>query len=427
MTHILADLKVFLETAPTSWHATQEIGNRLAIHHFLPLEDTDKWKLKPGGKYFTTKGGSLCAFSLPKKKPKQALILASHTDSCALKLKPLPCYSEQNMTSFGVEVYGSPLLSSWLNRDLVLAGRVIVLNKDQQPEETLVILDDATFMIPQLAIHLDRDVNEKGVILNKQEHLCPLVSVSSQEKDAISLIENLLRRQLSFQKLLSFDLFLVPQESARFIGLNNEMLASYRIDNLLSVHASLAALVSCKNPSEDQLQIALFLDHEEVGSHSLEGAGSCFLQDTLKRMAYHLELDLEALIRLKNNSLCLSIDMAHALNPNYINKHDPHHQPLLNKGIVIKYNANQKYASNAVSTAPIIHACHNLNLNYQSFVSRSDLSCGSTIGPIIAANLGINTVDIGCPQLSMHSTREVIACQDYLDLLHLLSYLVQEG
>lgn len=424
MTHILADLKVFLETAPTSWHAVQEIGNRLAIHNFLPLEDIDKWKLKPGGKYFTIRGGSLCAFSLPKKPPKQALILASHTDSCALKLKPLPSYLKQNMTLFGVEVYGSPLLSSWLNRDLVLAGRVVILNKDQQPEENLVILDDATFMIPQLAIHLDREVNEKGLILNKQEHLCPLISVSSQEEN---ILEKLLKRQLSFQKLLSFDLFLVPQEPARFIGLNNEMLASYRLDNLLSAHAALAALVSSKNPSLDQLQMAIFWDHEEVGSHSSEGAGSSFLQDTLQRISYHLGLDTEALIRMKNQSLCLSIDMAHALNPNYTDKHDPHHQPLLNKGIVIKYNANQKYASHAISVAPIVQACHNLNLNYQSFVSRSDLPCGSTIGPIVAANLGIDTIDIGCPQLSMHSTRELIACQDYLDLLHLLSYLVQEG
>lgn len=424
MTHILTDLKAFLETAPTSWHAIQEIGNRLAIHDFLPLEDIDPWKLKAGGKYFTIRGGSLCAFSIPKKSPKQALILASHTDSCALKLKPLPSYLQQNMTLFGIEVYGSPLLSSWLNRDLVLAGRVVVLNKDQQPEENLVILDEATFMIPQLAIHLDREVNEKGLILNKQEHLCPLVSVSNTEKN---VLEKLLKQQLSFEKLLSFDLFLVPQEPARFIGLNNEMLASYRIDNLVSVHAALAALVSCKNPSSDQLQMVLFWDHEEVGSQSLEGAKSSFLQDTLQRISYHLGLDIEEFIRMKNDSLCLSIDMAHALNPNYVNKHDPQHQPLLHKGIVLKYNANQKYASHAISAAPIVHACHNLKLNYQSFVSRSDLPCGSTIGPIIAAHLGIDTIDIGCPQLSMHSTRELIACQDYLDLLHLLSYLVQEG
>ena len=426
MTHILADLKEFLETAPTSWHAVQEIGNRLAIHNFLPLEETDKWNLKPGGKYFTTRGGSLCAFSLPQKTPTQALILASHTDSCALKLKPLPCYLEQNMTLFGVEVYGSPLLSSWLNRDLILAGRVIILNEDHLPEERVVTLDDATFMIPQLAIHLDREVNEKGLILNKQEHLCPLVSVSSKENPH-TVIEKILRRHLSFQKILSFELFLVPQEPARFIGLENEMLASYRIDNLLSAHAALAALVSSETPSVDQLQMALFWDHEEIGSHSQEGAGSSFLQDSLERITHHLELDKEALMRLKNDSLCVSIDMAHGLNPNYVNKHDPHHQPLLHKGIVIKYNANQKYASNAVSVAPIVHACHNLNLTYQSFVSRSDLRCGGTVGPIMATNLGINTVDIGCPQLSMHATREVIACQDYLDLLRLLSYLVQEG
>jgi aspartyl aminopeptidase len=294
------------------------------------------------------------------------------------------------------------------------------------PEEKLVILDDATFMVPQLAIHLDRNAPEQGLALNKQKHLCPLISVSNK-KDASCVLEDLLRRRLSFQKLLSFELFLVPQESPRFIGLENEMLASYRIDNLVSVHASLAALVSPKTPSANQLQVGIFWDHEEVGSHSREGAGSSFLQDILQRIAYHLSFDTETFLRLKNRSTCLSIDMAHALNPNYIDKHDPNHQPLLNNGIVIKYNASQKYATHAVSVTPIIEACERLNLAYQSFVSRSDLPCGSTVGPIMAANLGINTVDIGCPQLSMHSTREMIACKDYLDLLNLLSYLAQEG
>lgn len=426
MAHILSDLKSFLEKAPTSWHAAQEIGNCLTSHGFLALKEASEWTLKPGGKYFTTRGGSLCAFSLPQKTPAYALILASHTDSCALKLKPLPCHFQQNMILFGVEVYGNPLLSAWLNRDLILAGRVLVLNEELLPEEKLVILDSTTFMIPQLAMHLDREVNEKGLILNQQEHLCPLVGIS-KEKDIHSVLEDLLRRNLSFQKILSFDLFLVPQESPRFIGLEKEMLASYRIDNLLSAHASLSALVSPRTLSVDQLQIALFWDHEEIGSQSQEGANSCFLQDIFQRIAHHVQLDTEVLARLKNNSLCLSIDMAHALHPNHINKHDPLHQPLLNQGIVIKYSANQKYATNAVSAAPIIQKCHQLGIAHQSFVSRSDLRCGSTVGPTIAANLGIKTVDIGCPQLSMHSTREIVGCKDYLDLLSLLSYLVQEG
>lgn len=427
MSHILADFKAFLDASPTSWHAVKEIGNRLAIREFIPLNEEEKWHLEHGKKYFIQRGGALCAFCIPESKPKQAIILAAHTDSPALKLKPLPAFQKENMTQFGVEVYGSPLLTSWLNRDLTLAGRVVVTNEDAVPEERLVFLDDTTLIIPQLAIHLDREVNEKGLHLNKQEHLCPIVGLTDEAKGPLDVLERLLRRHLSFHRLLSFELFLVPQEPAHFAGIENELLASYRIDNLTGAHAALSAMGLTPKPSKHVLQMALFWDNEEVGSRSKEGAGSPFLNDILQRIGYSLKIDPEEILVLKNNSFCASIDMAHALHPNYPQKHDPHHTPLLGKGIVLKYNADQKYASNALSAAIVVHACQVLNLPYQSYVCRSDMPCGSTVGPVIAGNTGINTVDIGCPQLSMHSIREVMACQDYLDMVRLLTHLLQEG
>jgi aspartyl aminopeptidase len=427
MSHILADFLSFLDASPTSWHAVREIGNRLASCDFSPLNEEEKWHLAPGKKYFVARGGALCAFILPEDSCQQAVFLASHTDSPALKLKPNPSIQKENMALFGVEVYGSPLLSSWLNRDLMLAGRVVVNTGKNQIEERLVILDDSPLFIPQLAIHLDREVNEKGVILNKQEHLLPIAGLIDSSEPSFNALDMLLRRHLSFHSLLSFELFLVPQAPARYVGFNNEMIASYRIDNLASVHASLSALATISAPSKHLLQMTLFWDNEEIGSHSKEGAASPFLNDILQRIAFSLKMDAEALIVMKNNSLCISIDMAHALNPNYPSKHDPQHQPLLGKGIVVKHNANQKYASNALSSAIITHACEALKLPCQSFAMRSDLACGSTVGPIVAETLGINTVDIGCPQLSMHSSREVMASQDYLDLYRLLTYLLMES
>lgn len=427
MSHILTDLKAFLDASPTSWHAVKEISERLAIREFHPLNEEEKWHLEPGKKYFVTKGGALCAFCLPQKAPERAIILASHTDSPALKLKPLPAFQSANMIQFGVEVYGAPLLSSWLNRDLVLAGRVVVTNSAGDPEEKLVHLYDAVFFIPQLAIHLDREVNEKGLHLNKQEHLCPIVGLSDEKSIPLEVLEKLLRRHLSFHSLLSFELFLVSHEPASTVGIENEMIASYRIDNLASAHSSLAALGMIEKPSDHVLQIGLFLDNEEIGSSSKEGAESPFLSDVLQRINHSLKINQEEALLIKNKSLCVSIDMAHALNPNYKKKHEPQHIPLMSKGIVLKHNANQKYASNALSSAVIVHACQKLNLPCQQYVCRSDIPCGSTVGPIVAKTTGINTVDIGCPQLSMHSIREVMAAQDYLDMVRLLTHLLQEG
>lgn len=417
MSHILDDFQRFLDTSPTSWHAAQEIGNRLAGIDFTPLEEAEKWELEPGKKYFVQRGGSLCAFSLPKTKPAKMMIVASHTDSPALKLKPNAEVTQENMLLLETEVYGAPLLSSWLNRDLAIAGRIVVQNKEGEIEEKLVFIDEAPLFIPQLAVHLDREVNEKGLILNKQEHLRPILTLNPKNS-----LESLLKKQHSYHTLLGFDLFLVPLQAAKYVGAEGEMIASYRLDNLSSAHACTAAIASAK--ADNTLQLALFWDNEEIGSRTAEGAASPLLSDILKRIGLGLGLSEEDSIRLRANALCISVDVAHAYNPNFPQKYDPKHLPLMGKGITLKYNADKKYASDAKTAAPVIQACKRLNLPYQSYTGRSDIPCGSTVGPIVAQGLGIPTVDIGCPIFSMHSSREVMACQDHLDLCQLLTELL---
>lgn len=415
----MEDFLSFLSSAPTSWHAVSEVSRRLLQAGFSLLKEEEKWALSPGKSYFVIRGGSLCAFSLPKEAIARARIVAAHTDSPALKLKPHPEIQKENMTLFGVEVYGSPLLSSWLNRDLAIAGRIVTTDEKGKVEEKLVFLPEAPLFIPQLAIHLDREVNEKGLLLNKQEQLCPIVGLD-QEKGCL---EKLLRRQHNFQSLLSFDLLLVPIEPPRLLG---ELLASYRLDNLASVHAGTNALIQSVK-SSDILSMALFWDHEEIGSRTHEGAASPFFSDTLQRIALSCNIGAEDLLRLKARSLCASVDMAHALNPNYPQKHDPQHQPLLGKGIVLKYNADQRYASSALSCAPVLQLMEKLGLKAQSFCCRSDMPCGSTVGPIFSHTTGIPTVDLGAPQLSMHSCREVMACKDHLDMTKLLTHFLGGG
>jgi aspartyl aminopeptidase len=418
MSHILADFKAFLDRSPTSWHAVTELGNRFADLDFTPLEEQEPWQLEKGKKYFVIRGGAMCAFSLPKEKPSKMKIIAAHTDSPALKLKPRPEIRKENMTTLGVEVYGGPMLSSWLNRDLAIAGRIIVADSKGERRQHLVCLDDALLVIPQLAIHLDKEINEKGFVLNKQDHLCPILGLGPEPEN----LELLLRRHIPFQSLLSFDLFLTPVEEARFLGASHEMIASYRIDNLTSAHACATAIASAK---PHNLQMAIFWDHEEVGSKTAEGAASPFLSDILERIALAYPLSKEELIRMKQNSLCASVDVAHGFNPNYANKYDAQHLPLLGAGIVIKYNADQKYATNAETAADIVQICQDIHLKYQPSVARSDIPGGSTVGPVVAQTLGIPTVDIGIPQLSMHSTREVMACQDHLDMCHLLTHVLE--
>ena len=411
----------FLDAAPTAWHAVNAIQEELEKHKFQQLHEKEPWKIAPGGRYFVQRNGSsLCAFIVPKDKPTHALIAASHTDSPAFKLKPNAEFRKENMVMLGVEIYGAPMLTSWLNRDLGIAGRIVYTDKKGNICESLVRLDKHPVVIPQLAIHLDRNVNESGPVLNKQDQLAALAALTEKD-DNEAYLEKLLKEQVNFKELLGADLFLFPLEKARLLGYQNQMIASYRIDSLGSVHAALQAFLASIAPSKDQLKMIVFWDNEEIGSSTAQGAGSPFFSQTLERICLVLKLSREDFFRLCKKSLCLSVDLAHALHPNYSDKHEPRHQILMSKGIVLKTSAQYRYASDANSTAFIVNLCRKHKIPFQYFVSRGDIPAGTTIGPIHAHLTGIPTVDIGMPQLSMHSSRELMAFQDYEDMCKLLN------
>ena len=424
MTHILEDLKNFVDSSPTSYHTVQQIANRLSLCDYVPLQEEESWNLEKGKRYFVIRGGSITAFSLPLSLPKSIIIIGSHTDSPALKLKPNPEHRKGNMQLLSVEPYGSPLLNSWLNRDLSLAGRVIVSTSQGKRLEKLVWIDDAPLIIPQLAIHLDREIHEKGLLLNKQEHIVPLAGFCKTQEPLSSYLETVLHRHIQFNSLLGFDLFLVPLEPLRFLGLEGEFIASYRLDNLSSAHAATTAMGMLNSPSEKTLQIAAFWDHEEIGSRTSDGAGSSLLKDTLKRIRHALKMEKEDFLRIKNQSLIVSVDVAHSFHPGYEKKYDPQHQPLLGEGIVLKFNADHKYTTNGPTAAIVVEALKELNLRYQNYAGRNDLGGGSTIGPVVETQMGIPTIDIGIPLLSMHSIREILSGRDHIDMCTLLHHLL---
>lgn len=416
---IIQDFLSFLNDSPTSWHAVHQTKERLLNAGFEELKEEDEWKLKPHHRYFVIRNGSLSAFITPTKLNNIHLV-GSHTDSPGFKLKPNGDFVRENMRLVDVEVYGSPLLTSWLNRDLGIAGRISILNKKGEREEHLVKIDSSPLIIPQLAVHLDRKVNDEGLLLNRQEHFAALAGLIEDIDDEQPYLENLLKKEISFQELLAHELFLYPLEPARMLGLSQELIASWRIDSLGSVHAALTAFITQTEKHAETMPMLVFWDHEEVGSYSAHGAASPFLPHTLERVCMSLGLTRTAYLRLLSQSTCLSVDLTHALHPHYPQRHDPRHQPLLGKGSAIKFNAQQRYATNSRTAGLLKKIAHDQHLTLQEFVSRSDIPCGTTIGPVVSTHTGIPTVDLGYPQLSMHSVREVCATHDHLNMVHLL-------
>lgn len=423
---ITQDLMTFLDTSPTAWHAVSVARHQLLQADFLELSEQHSWDIHPNQRYVVTRNGSsLCAFITPKHFPKRIRLLASHTDSPSLKLKPQPEIRKHQAILLGVEVYGSPLLTSWLNRDLGIAGRILYTNHQGHVRESLVRLDRHPVIIPQLAIHLDREVNDKGLQLNKQDHLNALAGLESVFQERSSFLESLLREALDFEQMIAHDLLLFPLEPARLVGYQNSLLSAYRIDSLASVHAALTALLHHPHPLEEEIKMIIFWDNEEVGSHTAQGADSPFFNQILERILGGFNGSREDYFCLINRSSCISIDLAHALHPNYAEKHDPQHQPILGQGVVLKSNAQQRYATSARSSLPIKMIAALKQIPLQAFVSRNDIPCGTTIGPLQASLTGMPTIDIGCGQLSMHSCRELMACQDHIDMCHLLGSLLQ--
>lgn len=417
----------FLNTSPTPWHAIKSIVEMLQSSGYNQLFEEETWLLKPNSKYFCIRNGSsLCAFITPNHFPKSIRILGSHTDSPGLKLKPNAEFKKENLLMLGLEVYGSPLITSWFNRDLGIAGRITYVDLQGNIKSADIKIENAPVVIPQLAIHLDRSVNENGLMINKQNQLAAIAKIidpdltSDYWKDLITPIYP------DFVSLLSHDLFLFPLEKANFLGKDQQMIASYRIDNLSGVFASISSLISTKTNSND-LKIAVLWDNEEIGSETAQGAGSPFLLHLLERVCLSYSPSREDFLSLLRRSLCLSVDLAHATHPNYSDKHEPNHLIKMGGGIVLKYNAQQRYATDASSASSVVTLCQKEKIPFQHFVTRGDIPCGTTIGPIHSVITGISTVDIGIPQLSMHSAREILSCKDFHYLCQLLSAFLKFG
>jgi aspartyl aminopeptidase len=411
----------FLAAAPTSFHAAKEVKKALLAQSFEELQEKATWKLKSGRKYLCHKEGSLIAFIMPEKKLEEALIFASHTDSPALKLKPNGEFQKEGMVMWGVEIYGAPLLTSWLNRDLGLAGKVLFLDKKGKMEEALVDIRSHPALIPQLAIHLDREVNEKGLLLNKQDHLNALAAIASPK--VINYLLKLLAQELPIKELLAHDLFLYPLEAPATIGSHQELISSYRLDSLASVWAILQALLSSKKASPHELRMMALWDHEEIGSGTSTGAESPYFSHILERIALNQDQNREDYFKLIHNSLSVSVDLGHAVHPNYPDKHDARHKPVLGGGILIKTHAQKKYATDASNAKRVIESAKKGKIPFMAASGRNDIPSGTTIGPIHSALTGISTVDIGIGQLSMHSARELAATKDIYDLYQLLAII----
>ncbi|HWV39146.1 MAG TPA: M18 family aminopeptidase [Vulgatibacter sp.] len=408
-----ADMMAFIDASPTPHHCVEEARRRAEAAGFTALDEREAWSLEAGKGYTVSRGGAIVAFRVGTVPPAEGgfRLVGAHTDSPNLRVKPNSYYTKEGCRQLGVEVYGGALTYTWLDRDLGLAGKVVCRGDAPGTFETrLVRVDRPILRVPSLAIHLDRDVIKKGLVLNPQNHLPPLLAMAhSSLPDGLA---GLLGEELGVEadRILSWDLSLFDLQPAAIGGLRGDFVFSPRLDNQASCHAALTALL--RAPAAAATQAACLYDHEEVGSGSTAGAGGSLVEDLLLRILRATGAEGEALPQALARSWQVSADMAHAVHPNYADKHDPHHEPRLNGGPVIKINAQQRYATGAEGEALFEALCQDAKVPYQKFVSRTDVACGSTIGPISSARLGVRTVDVGNPMLSMHSIREQGGAED---------------
>ncbi|MCW1805087.1 M18 family aminopeptidase [Brachybacterium squillarum] len=415
---VALDLGAFVTASPSSYHAVAEAARRLEAGGFRGLLETEDWTAEDvTGERYVIRDGSIIAWSAPEGSDARSAwrIVGSHTDSPALKLKPTPRYGGgEGVAQVGVEVYGGPLLNSWLDRELRLAGRLTLWDGT-----TVLTATGPLLRIPQLAVHLDRAVNKEGLVLDPQRHLQPVLGLESLGGRAGLDVMAILAAEagVDAEDIAGFDVVTVDAQAPALFGAHEEFLASARLDNLTSVHAEVEALLSVADgPREEGDPIALLVanDHEEVGSASRSGAAGPFLEDVLVRMHAALGGDDASRRRAFASSLVVSADAGHAVHPNYPERHDPVTRPRLGEGPMLKINAQQRYATDAVGIAAFVAACDDAGVPHQHFVSNNAMPCGSTIGPITATRLGITTVDVGITLLSMHSAREMCAVEDPL-------------
>lgn len=417
------DLLDFIDASPSPWHAVATAEILLKQNGFTPLNESDHWQLSSGGRHYVIRGGgSIIAFIVGSKSVVETgfNMVGAHTDSPGLRLKPHAAFSSDGLIRIGVEVYGGPILATFTDRDLSIAGRVNV--RAQSGFETrLIKFDQALIRLPNLAIHMNREVNDKGLKLNKQTEL-PLIFGESE--DGVAAEQQFLNHiaqalEVTVADIINFELNVFDTQKGAIWGQHQEFIADSQMDNLASCHAAITALTNTKHPTSTAI-CALF-DHEEVGSESATGASGSFLADIIHRIGLSQNLSQEDALRGLAKSFFISADMAHAYHPNHAGSYEPCHHALVNKGPVIKTNANQRYATSADSAAKFIGLCEQAGVPYQQYAHRTDLGCGSTIGPIVASRLGVNSVDVGSPMWAMHSLRESAGVLDHTYMITVLS------
>jgi|TARA_B110000908_G_scaffold15482_1_gene17653 aspartyl aminopeptidase len=412
------DLLDFLAASPTPFHAVQQMEIRLSQAGFVVLREADDWTLDAGGRYCVIRNSSsIVAFTLGEKSilDQGLRMVGAHTDSPCLKVKPQPELFKKGYFQLGVEVYGGALLNPWFDRDLSLAGRVSFRDTLGNIGSVLIDFKRAIATIPSLAIHLDREANSARSI-NAQTDIPPVVMQTNDKQ--ISFRELLLTQirqehpSCEACKVLDYELSFYDAQPAAIIGLQNEFIASARLDNLLSCYIGLQAILA----DSTEYRVLVCNDHEEIGSQSAAGAQGPMLRSVISRLL----ANEKEFTRTIDRSMMISVDNAHGVHPNFSDRHDANHGPVLNGGPVIKMNANQRYATNSETSSLFRHWCESVDEPVQAFVVRTDMACGSTIGPITASEIGVKTLDIGVPTFAMHSIRELAGSSDAYSLYKVL-------
>lgn len=407
----IEDLLAYLDGSRSPFHAAHNARQRLMAAGYSDIDRSSAWEQLPE-RGVVVDDGAMIAWQLATGAPPATgfQIIGAHTDSPCLRIKPQPDVNRHGWRQLAVEIYGGVLLNSWLDRDLGLAGRV--MSRDGRSE--LIDIGQPVARVPQLAIHLDRGVNDQGLRLDPHQHLMPVWGSGDPTAGDFA---GWLEQHSSIEDLTWWELSLFDLQPASIIGADESLIASGRLDNLVSCWAAIDALVHTSSaPPETHHRVVVLNDHEEVGSQSVSGASGPLLEQVLERIVIHTGGDRDDLLRSLAASVCVSVDNAHALHPNYPERHDLDHAPLVNRGPAIKVNSNQRYATSARSANLFEQACRAASVPSQIFASRNNMPCGSTIGPLTATRLGIETVDVGVPQLSMHSARELCGAHDPIHL-----------
>ncbi|MDZ7672331.1 MAG: M18 family aminopeptidase [Halanaerobiales bacterium] len=418
----------FLKNSPSPFHVVDNTANILKNNGFERLDIKENWMIESNKKYFVTKNDSaLIAFKTgDKNKISDGFkIIGAHTDSPAIKIKPQPEFKgEENYLKLNTEVYGGPILNTWFDRPLTIAGRVSIL-EDESLKNVNINFEDPLMIIPNLAIHLNRKVND-GQKIDKQKDLIPIMKVLEEDEDVENYLVDLISKKLNVKssEIMDFDLYLRDTEDPIILGSNKEFLNSGLIDDLGMAHAGLQALLNNKTAG---FKLLVLFDNEEIGSNTGEGADSPLLSNLLERIVYGMNKNRADFLQMIENTFMVSADMAHAVHPNHSKKHDPTNKPVINKGPVVKISSNRRYTTDSYTGGYIKKLCKENNIPYQNFVNNSNERGGSTIGPINLRHLGVRSVDIGNPVLSMHSIRELYGLKDHELMIKLLTAFFNES